>query len=198
MVKDRIRSRGKQRSVKKDKVRRVKRSRKSSMRSRRSARRSRKSSMRSRRSARRSRKSSVRSNRRTRRSTRRSSRSMRGGVPDPLLHESRRLNPGRRTRLTPSNPALRTRSPSPSPQSMMTDKDLERFGLMRKTLNSQLKEFYNQMAPEVMNYVEPIKRKIQQDPTSTATLLAVVTGILGRLTSGDLGYQWERNLIDYT
>jgi hypothetical protein len=189
MVKDRIRSRGKQRSVKKDKVRRVKRSRKSSMRSRRSARRSRKSSM--------------RSNRRTRRSTRRSSRSMRGGAPDPLLDESRRLNPGRRTRLTPSNPALRTRSPSPSapPPRITTEERMREMGLMTRGMNEQLSDLYKEMAPMIIESVntrvKPLLQKIQQDPTSTAMLLAVVTGILGRLISGDLGDQWERNLIDY-
>ena len=85
---------------------------------------------------------------------------------------------------------------------MVTDEDMERFGLNRKTLNSQLKEFYNQMAPEVIEsvntHVKPLLRKIQQDPTSTAMLLAVVTGILGRLISEDLGGQWGENLIkDY-
>jgi len=176
MVKDRIRSRGKQRSVKKDKVRRVKRSRKSSVRSRRSARRSRKSS--------------VRSNRRTRRSTRRSSRSMRGGAPgfgyDTLADASRKAR--RSTRMTPSALALdRGRSPSPSPQSITTKERMRKMGLTASGLNEQLRDLYELMGPEVMNYVEPIKRKMLDDPMSYAISFAVVTAVIRRLISGDLG-----------
>ena len=70
MAKQRVRSRGKRRSIKKNNVRPVKRSRRSSMRSRRSSMRSRRSAMRSRRSAKRS---------------RRSTRRMRGGMNNTAL-----------------------------------------------------------------------------------------------------------------
>ena len=175
MVKDRIRSRGKQRSVKKDKVRRVKRSRKSSVRSRRSVRRSRKSS--------------VRSNRRTRRSTRRSSRSMRGGANDSsgLDEAIRKRRQG--TRMSPTNPTRHTRSPSPSasPQSITTEERMRELGLTASGLNEQLRDLYKLMAPEVMESVKPIMRKMLNDPMSYAISFAVVTAVIRRLISGDLG-----------
>jgi hypothetical protein len=78
---------------------------------------------------------------------------------------------------------------------------MKEMGLTTRGMNEQLSDFYKQMAPMIIESVntrvQPLLLKIQQDPTSTAILLAVVTGILGRLTSGDLGDMGGIGLLDY-
>jgi len=77
------------------------------------------------------------------------------------------------------------------------------MGLTASGLNEQLRDLYELMGPEVMNevmnYVEPIKRKMLEDPMSYAISFAVVTAVIGRLISGDLGDMGmgRQNLIGY-
>ena len=192
MAKQRVRSRGKRRSVKKDKVRPLKRSRRSVKRSRRSA-------MRSRRSAK-------RSNRRARRSTRRPSRRMRGGMNilpvDGVSASPSPASKARKHRLTdevrPKSAGWDSvrrrksiRSPSPAgPARRLSMREQMDAGLMVPDMNYQMSKVYEEISPIIQsslnNNVRPLFNRAVQDPTSTAILLAVVFGIIERYVSGNL------------
>jgi hypothetical protein len=212
MRKNRSRSRGKRRSVKKDNIRQVKRSRRSSRRSRRSTMRS---NRRARRSSGRSRRSTMRSNRRARRSVRRSTRRMRGGMQTPLpvrgyesapgQYEGAKFSgfektsyPGDGFRAAVHSQQLRdiarsqarNTARSPSPNRRITRVEKMDMGLLQPDMKYNMNRVYEEITPliqdSVNRYVTPLVDRAYQDPTSTAILLAVIFGTIQRYMSGKL------------
>jgi hypothetical protein len=185
MRKNRSRSRGKRRSVKKDNIRQVKRSRRSSGRSRRST---------------------MRSNRRARRSVRRSTRRMRGGMHTPLpvrgcesapgqymgdkFSGFETTHPGAGFRAAVRSQQLRNTARSPSPNRRITRVEKMDMGLLQPDMKYNMNRVYEEITPliqdSVNRYVTPLVDRAYQDPTSTAILLAVIFGTIQRYMSGKL------------